>query len=373
MDTSTRLGIAFFACKRTYLAALSLAFYYRYQYPDSEIHAFVDKPKDQPTPPRLLAMLDALHGGGYLQSLNVQETNNGLTAMITGGMTQLGESGDYDFVARMEDDILIGPECLHHMLTVLQRSAKEHQQPVGLLSGQVAPQPHRTLAPLRFRNLDPYVLGIHGHNTVEGLTILNTEMAAKGFTYALEDPKAYNVQWLNKARTAGYEGASVVRPVITLQHVGYRTTVPLGTPITPAVDFYSKVPIKMPFFDWNEYRNMRTEPAEEIYVGKCVRAIAAELPPDLAERLIEMFHDVPPDYLPPKVSYTSPYAKQDTASRTARPPQSVKEFPRRAVPVKKKKQTPAPAAPPAPTRVEFHRDSRGNVSSSPASAENFGT
>ena len=281
------IGAAFLCCNRWYHAALALTYFFAHRTPKTHLHAYVDKPREGEVPPRLVQLLSDLTEAGYIRSVMFHPENVGLTQNITTGVTQLATSGEYDYVLRLEDDMLLGPRLLPMMLDVMRQSAGQ-ERPFGLLSGQVSKK-HQGLRPIRYVRTGNYTVGIHGHNSLEGCTLLRVTMAEKGFTWALEHPKAYNSVWLDRMRAHGFDGGTIVEPVGQIQHIGYATTVPAGTPVTPAREWKTERIISLPHFDFTAFRNARLPENEAKYVLRAIRAMAIGFEPRLAEILLTTF------------------------------------------------------------------------------------
>lgn len=302
------LGMGFLCCQRTYIAALALAYFYTYRPSNTRLHAFVDKPRAGKGPPdKLLLMLQRLKEAGYLEDLVVFSGNVGLENMVSWSCEKLAKRG-YDYIARFEDDMLIGPDLLHQMLEVFELS-KDNDRPIGLLGGQITDLPS-ALKPIRFRRVGKkYVIGVHGADNLEGLTLLCRSMEDKGFTWNLNHPKAYNNSWLNKARKCGFEGGTIMDPVGKIQHIGHSTTVPKGTPVTPAKPFRKDYPIALPHFRWQDFIGAKTEEGERNYASKVVREMSVGMDAKLAEALVCMFHEADDDKeVLERVEYSAPYA-----------------------------------------------------------------
>jgi len=300
------LGMGFLCCQRTYIAALALAHFYTYRPPNTELHAFVDKPRTGEGPPgKLLETLQRLKESGYLEGLVVLSGNIGLENMVSFSIKKLAKRG-YDYLARFEDDMLVGPDLLSQMLEVFELS-KNDERPIGLLGGQITDLPS-SLRPIRFRRVGKkYIVGIHGVDNLEGLTLLRRSVEDKGFTWDLYHPKAYNNSWLNKLRKCGFEGGTIMEPVGKVQHIGHSTTVPKGTPVTPAKPFKKDNPIDLPQFRWLDFIGTKTEAGEEAYASKIVRQLAVDLEPGIAEALMSMFHGEPDKEILSRVEYLAPY------------------------------------------------------------------
>lgn len=282
-----RLGTAFFCCSRWFQPILTLAFYFLYRIADAEIHAFVDKPRQGEVPPQLAKVLTELTENGFISSTKFHDKNVGLTQNITTGITELGISGRYQNIMRLEDDLLIGPDSLRMLLDCLDKSAND-ERPIGLVSG-LATSVHPGLRPIRFRHIGPYLVGIAGHNLLEPICILRSSMAEKGFTWALEHPKAYATTWLNKMRAVGYEGATIIQPTIACMHYGYKTTVPDGTPVSPTKDYYNGSIVQIPYFDFNKYFGARDDQPQGEYCLRVLRQMAPHLDPKISEILLSAF------------------------------------------------------------------------------------
>ena len=283
-----RLGAALFACSRWYETALTLAYYFAYC-PDSvEVHAFVDLPRNGDSPARLRYLINTLVEAGYIKSALFHTQNVGLMQNITAGISQLALSGRYEYVQRLEDDILIGPQALAQMLDCMDLSTQD-ERPIGILSCIVSAK-HSGLRPIRFRNIagGRYLVGIAGHNQLEPGCILRTDMGLQGFTWSLDDPKGYNTKWLNKARACGYEGASIITPTLKCTHIGYSTTVPNGTPVAPSCEFYTGRPIVMPSFEFQRFRG-DSPSGQAAYCRQVIREISLNLPSELSGILLRTF------------------------------------------------------------------------------------
>ena len=279
------IGLFLLCCNRPYLTALSLLYYIVNRTERSELHAYVDVPRNADAPPDLLLkLLLSLEAKGVIKSVHIEDGNRGLTYMVSKGAIQLASK--YDYICRLEDDILIGPNCLNQLVDVMEKSRAQDERPIALLGGQVD-RDHSVLRPIRFRQVNPYTVGIHGIDNLEGLTMLWTGLNQHGFNWSLDHEKAFNNEWLNRVRTAGYEGGCVVTPTIAMQHIGYRTTVPNGTPITPAKCWNTHEIIELPPFDWHLFVNNTVE-SEPRYVMKVVREICTGLPPEIADSFISI-------------------------------------------------------------------------------------
>jgi len=307
------------------MAALALAHFFAYKPKSCWLHAYVDRPRGhKDNIPELRKMFDALVEGKYIESVYYSPDNQGLTQMVSRSIEELATSGAYDYVARYEDDMLIGPNILSMMIDAFEKST-EMDRPLGLLGGQVTHRPP-ALKPIRFKKVGPYVVGVHGVDNLEGLTLLRAEMGKKGFTWPLEHPRAYNNAWLNKLQAINYDGGSIIEPVGLVQHIGHRTTVPHGTPITPAKQWSNKITIDLPEFKWSRYIGSKTETGEYIYSSKIIRQICTRLDPKLADIFLNMVKGAPIEYVPPPTSnYTAPFANRGDFVRESVP----QERPRR--------------------------------------------
>jgi hypothetical protein len=264
-----------------------LAYYFAYRLADADLHVFVDKPRNGDIPEPLIRALTELTEKGFIQGTKFHDSNVGLTQNITTGITELGVSGRYQYVMRLEDDLLIGPDSLRMLLDCMDKSASD-ERPIGLISG-LATSFHPGLRPIRFRHICPYLVGIAGHNLLEPICILRTSMAEQGFTWALEHPKAYATTWLNKMRAVGFEGATIIQPTIHCMHYGYKTTVPDGTPVSPSKDYYTGSVIQMPYFDFNQYFTARDDQPQIAYCLRVLRQLVHVLDPQISEILLSAF------------------------------------------------------------------------------------
>lgn len=287
IEKQKRLGVAFFCCARWFHTILTLAYYFAYRIEDADIFAFVDKPKSGGVPEKLTKVLTELTQHGFISGTKFHDHNVGLTQNITTGITELGMSGNYEYVMRLEDDLLIGPDSLRMLLDCMDKS-KTDERPIGLISG-IATSVHPGLRPIRFRHVGPYLVGIAGHNLLEPICILRTSMASKGFTWALEHPKAYATTWLNKLRSVGFEGATIIQPTIHCMHYGYKTTVPDGTPVAPSKEYYTGKIITMPGFDFQQYLGCRNDDIQAEYCLKVLRQMSNVLKPEVSRILLSAF------------------------------------------------------------------------------------
>lgn len=291
-DNNPRIGLGFLAYKRPFISALSLAFYFRFRPENSSLHLYLDADKATgQCDPILTRLFVDLKDAGFAESVHLENDNRSLPYMVTKSTMQLAKSEKYDYVVRYEDDILIGPQCLQHMATALELSLQQKDdRPLALMAGQVT-RNASVLRPIRFRRVEPYLVGIHGADNLEGLTMLRANLHHQGFDWRLNHKFAYNNEWLNQIRTLGYEGGCIAEPTLSMQHIGHRTTVPWGTPVAPAYCWNSQKIIPLPPFDWYEFYNNTVE-SEPTYILRIVRELATELPPVLSACLLRVWDPV---------------------------------------------------------------------------------
>lgn len=282
------LGVALLGCARGQQLALTLIHLINYAPKDTYISVLIDKPVSGEHNSVLLEGLSRLLKLGRINSLVVNEQNKGLNANVTQGITELALSDNFNYLLRLEDDMLIGPDILQNMMEVFELSDSMNR-PMGILSGQVAQTP-KSIRPTRFRVVGKYVVGLHSYNNLEGCTMLKTAMQSNGFSWALDHPRAMNVSWISRARAYGFDTGTIITPVQTLQNIGYSSTLGYGHPIVPAREWDSGKIIGLPEFDFETYYSFKDNLEEQNnYCKKVIRTFADRVPEDLIEVCLSLF------------------------------------------------------------------------------------
>jgi hypothetical protein len=276
-----RLGVAILGCARGQQLALTLVHLIKYAPKNIFISVLIDKPVSGEHNQVLLKGLQFLLDKDQIQKLVINEVNKGLNSNVTQGITELAISNQFEYLLRLEDDMLVGPDILQNMMEVFELSSTMNR-PMGILSGQVAQTP-KSIRPTRFRVIKRFTVGLHAYNNLEGCTMLRAGMQSKGFSWALDHPRAMNVSWIDRARAYGFDTGTIITPVQSLQNIGYTSTLGYGHPIVPARAWDSGKVIQLPEFDFDRYYEFKEDQNQQ---NEYCRSVIEQFRADVSKELI---------------------------------------------------------------------------------------